>query len=226
MPSDSSQNLPRRFLIEDPPDIYPRSVPWSFVEPYEKFAKALHGKTLEQLAADGGLSPWSLLDLIRGADSGNENDGDTIDEQLFTRIAKHVFSSRSPVETEDELLVVIAIRRGVFVRGDYLAEKRNKHPYVSTFMDRKGRPYTFFQGRGREGESQCFLIEEEKDDHMQSDWDEVEKCYRRIAIEPTLCWDDDGTYVRRHAGYPSIRLDPAATRWVEACLIAVGGFAS
>ncbi len=45
---------------------YPRSFPWTMIEPHRKQVESNHNQTLERLAERGGLSPTELLAAIGG----------------------------------------------------------------------------------------------------------------------------------------------------------------
>jgi len=47
-------------------DTWPRSVPWSFVEPACKQAHRNHDQSLEELARRGGLAPSELWAVVHG----------------------------------------------------------------------------------------------------------------------------------------------------------------
>jgi hypothetical protein len=51
----------RMFPILDGP-----AIPWSVIEPWEKFARMNHGQTLERLAERGGLACAEAIAVLRG----------------------------------------------------------------------------------------------------------------------------------------------------------------
>ncbi len=46
--------------------IYPKGVPWEFIEPHEGQALSNHDQTLRRLADRGGLSPQEMIAVIEG----------------------------------------------------------------------------------------------------------------------------------------------------------------
>ena len=53
----------RRKLEREGIDV-PTSIPWDFIAPHERQARANHYQTLERLAERGGLSPWEIVQVV------------------------------------------------------------------------------------------------------------------------------------------------------------------
>ena len=81
---------------------FPTSVPWGFIEQYERAAKQIHTQTIERLAERGGLTPCEMMAVITNSRAWWSEPEETAVKALKNAVAEYKMEASGHIGAKAE----------------------------------------------------------------------------------------------------------------------------